>query len=522
MITKAFVFSLVLLFTISSFAQITDYTSVENYTEIYEEIHFRAELLANLDSIYVYQNDYDDLFLANKTVNMRHNEYGKPLEHIYEIYDSELDSWIVTSKSIFEYYDDQSLKKIDIYNWDSENNDWIIDRNNTYDSNGNLIESFRISDIQYGIFPPIPGKKGIYVYNSNGDLDSKTFYMRDHETNTWKIGCEFQFEYAENNLIFINTKYYDPITSEFSPENSSIDSLFYNNNQIIEYKHFQFDEDQNLFESYHVAFEYFDDGTVTQILKHWYTNINEWKNFRKTSIKYDENNRIVEYQFEDWDDESKDWYLNFIEQYEYENDNLLLTIQKHWNSELQDFQYMNRFGNEFNEYNLAERYFYQQWNYDLQEWIDASQFLYSYSENKDEICKLHQIWDENEEIWLNAQIDSNKYDEYNRLIEYAHFSFFENDAYWRETRREEYYFDNQIINNIKEQSNLTLLYPNPVSDFIFLNNNEYNFIEIYDINGKLCFRNKTSINDFINVSYLKQGSYILKTDTELTFKFIKQ
>lgn len=65
--------------------------------------------------------------------------------------------------------------------------------------------------------------------------------------------------------------------------------------------------------------------------------------------------------------------------------------------------------------------------------------------------------------------------------------------------------------NIIVKSDLINIYPNPASDYVFVNQ-EFEMIELYDITGKIVL--KEFNNNKINVSDLNTGLYILKINFE--------
>ena len=96
-----------------------------------------------------------------------------------------------------------------------------------------------------------------------------------------------------------------------------------------------------------------------------------------------------------------------------------------------------------------------------------------------------------------------------------------------------YDFDSNVVNGILRISNPVLsnenfnaetikVYPNPVNNFLYIENIKDSNYEIYDITGK---RVLNGINNQINVSSLENGVYFLKVTLEeniLTQKFIKE
>ena len=73
----------------------------------------------------------------------------------------------------------------------------------------------------------------------------------------------------------------------------------------------------------------------------------------------------------------------------------------------------------------------------------------------------------------------------------------------------------QIENN--ENTPQLWCYPNPATDYIYLNRTTNDAAHIYDINGRLV---KTSTDTKIDITVLSNGIYILRIN-ELSVKFIK-
>ncbi len=74
-------------------------------------------------------------------------------------------------------------------------------------------------------------------------------------------------------------------------------------------------------------------------------------------------------------------------------------------------------------------------------------------------------------------------------------------------------------------SNEIIIYPNPVKEELFINASKLqaNSIQVYDMSGRVVLNlDNTLSTESINVSELKQGIYILVTDTKKQFRFLKQ
>jgi len=78
-----------------------------------------------------------------------------------------------------------------------------------------------------------------------------------------------------------------------------------------------------------------------------------------------------------------------------------------------------------------------------------------------------------------------------------------------------------LSSNNNENIDTTIVYPNPVNDFLNIQSLHPNLkFAIFDINGKQIF-NGTLINNQISVSHLKSGTYIIKLidDNNVSYKF---
>ena len=80
-----------------------------------------------------------------------------------------------------------------------------------------------------------------------------------------------------------------------------------------------------------------------------------------------------------------------------------------------------------------------------------------------------------------------------------------------------------ITNNFTENANTIIIFPNPVSEYLYFNLNETISVSVFDITGRLVLKSKT-VGNKLNVSNLAAGIYFLqiKKGNNLTFhKFIK-
>ena len=83
------------------------------------------------------------------------------------------------------------------------------------------------------------------------------------------------------------------------------------------------------------------------------------------------------------------------------------------------------------------------------------------------------------------------------------------------------------VTAIGEGINASVIYPNPVSNILFIGTNDFQAnsytVEVVDLSGKKVIENVT--NNQVDVSSLKSGTYVLKVsihDEIQLFKFIKE
>ncbi len=83
--------------------------------------------------------------------------------------------------------------------------------------------------------------------------------------------------------------------------------------------------------------------------------------------------------------------------------------------------------------------------------------------------------------------------------------------------------DNLSVEDIN--ANQTVIYPNPAKEELFINASQLQAksIQVFDMTGRVVLNIDNALNtESINVSELKQGLYILVTDTKKQFRFLKQ
>ena len=75
--------------------------------------------------------------------------------------------------------------------------------------------------------------------------------------------------------------------------------------------------------------------------------------------------------------------------------------------------------------------------------------------------------------------------------------------------------------NLEPENNIHI-YPNPASEYLIIETNKEELYEIYDLQGKLIYKNKITVPiTKVNVAAIPKGIYIIKVG-ELSRKWVKK
>lgn len=79
------------------------------------------------------------------------------------------------------------------------------------------------------------------------------------------------------------------------------------------------------------------------------------------------------------------------------------------------------------------------------------------------------------------------------------------------------------LKNDKNDQEVLKIYPNPANNKMFVNNRiDFTLYKVYNLLGKEVLKGRKENSNFIDISKLEKGTYILKLDNKKNIKFIKQ
>lgn len=128
---------------------------------------------------------------------------------------------------------------------------------------------------------------------------------------------------------------------------------------------------------------------------------------------------------------------------------------------------------------------------------------------------ISQFWNKDIQDWKNSEMSIYKFDDIGNPVEKLYFYWESNNNKWKKESRIIYFWSPEAINaNHITRNDEIILYPNPTSDYISIENlsNSVSDFIIFNHNG---FKVKTGIIDKdktlkININDLISGFYILQ------------
>jgi hypothetical protein len=202
---------------------------------------------------------------------------------------------------------------------------------------------------------------------------------------------------------------------------------------------------------------------------YFYKNDKEWHPADLDYFIYDENGRITEFYYNEWDGQSEQWadyekdeytyndevmtqiliYLwdGMNENWNYKNkmtfvyDNGLMTeiIIYFWNTEIDNWSFSSKYEISYNEDGtMAEAYYYE-WIMGTEQWIPVGKRELTY-EGGLLVTDIYSSWNNNDWVYSEKYVYSYEGNDVEIEIDYEWNS---NQAEWYEDEKYEYYYDDQ-------------------------------------------------------------------------------
>ena len=371
--------------------------------------------------------------------------------------------------------------------------------------------------------------ENIYGYYTHEDYDERWIFSYEKGNRTVEL-MQAKFQILWENYLKIEYRY--DIQNNMT---AALHQYWEINRWVISFKrNYTYDKNNNLItillqewesgkfiDVMRLILTYDEQNNLSEdILQDWEE---EWINVQKLTYTW-ENNNLTEVLYQDW--EESEWKDAFKEEYTYnEFNNLEELIIKFWDKEqwwdiakiifIWDDQQQNLISGIFqfwdmeneqcnndekvsfkwDEHNNMKSELWQEWIED--KWIDTEKRIYFYDENNNSTSGNSQIWTGNEWIDCNCGLDIY----YNNMQ-----SFYGIDGC---SFTATYINVNDVGISENNFSDTFRLYPNPVSDILYIETNKTTTseIEVFSVQGVLLLNAK---GNQIDVSSLPNGNYILK------------
>ena len=496
------------------------------------------------DSIYYYSNSMSNLIIIQKDKVISRDNKGRVRKELSTKLNSS-GKMINYRLTKVDYYDNDILKDSLIVRWDKNHNLW----NDTIyylkkDVKGNTLDSIYS---YYGlIYSGKTGRKYFRHLNRYNDNYQKIFSVWFDKilSENWTKKADAKYFYNDNGQLISRVVhgYANIDYDEIYPEKYSKYIYKYDINGNIKEGIWQEKRKESQEWKNQTKFinKYNSDNTLmSDIWQKWDINNNQWINDYITKYHYQNNFIKID---SSWRWKSDKWKLSNRTEYEYNSKDLLLhKLQQYWNSDsnlwYDDFEYIK----EYNDLGYLTLYLYKENGKKIRKWInefDNNKFIrriYFIGDENDEwkywqridrnyynddkkIVDIYKFWDNEKHEWTERDKYTYSYDNHSNLIYYIREIKNENNNQWLVIIEKEYFWSKLSISaSIDTPKDNFILFPNPASDFISIQNTEDRgkiHLSIFNRNGKMIKTEELFSDEKINISGLNNGIYFIKMNDQ--------
>jgi len=360
-----------------------------------------------------------------------------------------------------------------------------------------------------------------YTYNTQGNMNE--CIIRDWKSNQWvnsgRHSCTYDVQNKLTEILVQNWQ-----SNKWTNSNREI--YTYNTKDNLTEWITQ-DWESGKWVNFFKGFRTYDtlNNVVETLFQIWQSS--QWVNIDKFSNTYDIQNRMIVSLAQRW--QSGQWVNSWKDSTTYnEQNNMVELLTQSWAS----VQWVNSRKNSYiyNAQNNMVEDLYQYWS--SEEWANYWRFEYEYDENNNSNFGLFQLWQNS--TWVDSDTRpeylalfslnyNNKQSECGNYF-HGHSSEISSYIYSRCCHKVTVSYIKTGSTGIKESygtENPVKLYPNPVSNILYIETNNTNTVaevKIYSTQGVLLIDTK---GKQVDVSSLSSGIYIARIDG-VHRKFIKQ
>jgi len=259
----------------------------------------------------------------------------------------------------------------------------------------------------------------------------------------------------------------------------------------------------------------------------WVSATSSWKLNGKTDYSYDGNGYLILVINSTLNNSTN--LLDNDEKFVFSNDAAgrdTLSTEYKWNSSTTSWDLKGKMVMTFGTNEVPTSIVSYQWNSSTSLWEGVFKAVYSFDASANLTSFIIYMWDENSPTWVGYVKSDYLYNTNgNKTVDTSYT--WSSNAWVKQSVSNYYYSPSKFtgLNVIGGDSGLTI-YPNPVIDFLHINNlAKHATGSIVSIDGRIVFNNRQLVEDAIDVTKLKTGIYFLFINTgegKYTYKFVKK
>ena len=471
----------------SSYSQNQQVLSQQKIDFVFQERiqnHYFQDTLWVKDSIIQYNViPGSGLMLEGTLRTLSRNDQGNTLTYLYLVNN---DNPQVYGTSIFDstlYFGDQSVKEHFAEYWIPNEQDWLLGTYDAFESPAIRKESIKkwYSNSTQNF---TDGSRRLYI-NSNGHADTLIEQEYIPETDSWKYSLKTYFFYDEFGNDTLLTIYHWK-NNQWS--DSAMHQQSFESNKLMLHIESVFDSDGFTWQyskKRNITYTDFAEQEMDHQLL-WDTSTNNWIDNYKNMISYDDQNRVINRLFMQYNPFSQQLENYHNSLYHFEEGREVIT--------------------------------YQLWDSSLGAWHNYSQYVYSYL--KDDLIDTVQgnNWNDVTQQWQGNYRDVSRFDDHLNQIDMTRYNYIGDE--WEIGGRHDYFWSPFIPNVIPEiKTNALDVYPNPGSTQVSFVLPEIQSktsnqipIKIFDLSGRQIAEIQVNSGKAVwNCAPVKPGLYVYST-----------
>jgi hypothetical protein len=351
------------------------------------------------------------------------------------------------------------------YTWNSSTTEWDLSAKNslTHDSRGNITSSTNV--LVFEGFS-LGTSKYVTSYDANNNQTQHINYTWDFPASSWVASAKSESNYTNGKKMLDMDYMWVKATSSWKLNGKSDYSYDAKGYLILEIDSKLNNNTNQLENASKYVFSNDAAGRDTLSTEYrWASNTSTWDLYEKTSMTYTTNGALTSIVSYEWNSSTSLWVGLFKGVYAFDNAG-----------------------------NLASLVSYM-WDEDLSAWVATAKTDFLYNANGNLTVDTSYMWSGN--AWAKQSVSN-------------------------------YYYSPSRFSGLNEidRSNGLMIYPNPVTDFLKINNlAKPATVSIASIDGRVIVYNRQLVENSIDVSKLKTGLYFLFIDTgdgKYTCKFVKR